>query len=110
MTYFISSDCIDVKDRACVEECPVDCIYEGNRKMYINPVECIDCGACEMACPMEAIGNTSSTGRSDLFAIDNAEFFSKRLPGRNEPLGNPGGAAKVGTLDIDTPMVSTYGM
>ncbi|TCK26711.1 ferredoxin [Pseudonocardia endophytica] len=109
MTYFISSECIDVKDRACVEECPVDCIYEGDRKMYINPVECIDCGACEMACPMDAIRNSSTVGRSDVFAVDNADYFREPLPGRAEPLGNPGGAMKIGTIAVDTPFVSTYG-
>ena len=55
MVYVIAEPCIDVKDRACVEECPVDCIYEGERMLYIQPDECIDCGACEPACPVEAI-------------------------------------------------------
>ncbi|MER6528543.1 ferredoxin [Streptomyces sp. NPDC001508] len=55
MTYVIAQPCVDLKDMACVEECPVDCIYEGPRKMYINPDECVDCGACEPVCPVEAI-------------------------------------------------------
>ncbi len=55
MTYVIAEPCIDVLDRACVEECPVDCIYEGDRALYIHPDECVDCGACEPACPVEAI-------------------------------------------------------
>ena len=58
MTYTITSPCIDVQDQACVEVCPVDCIHfdEGEDKMlYINPDECIDCGACEPACPVTAI-------------------------------------------------------
>ena len=46
---------MDVKDKACVDECPVDCIYEGSRSLYINPNECVDCGACEPVCPTEAI-------------------------------------------------------
>ena len=46
MTYVIAEPCIDVVDRACVEECPVDCIYEGSRALYIQPDECVDCGAC----------------------------------------------------------------
>ena len=45
MTYTICEPCIDVKDRGCVDECPVDCIYEGARMMYINAEECVDCGA-----------------------------------------------------------------
>ena len=58
MTYTITSPCIDVQDQACVEVCPVDCIHfdEGEDTMlYINPDECIDCGACEPACPVTAI-------------------------------------------------------
>ena len=55
MTYVIALPCVDVKDRACVEECPVDCIYEGARSLYIHPDECVDCGACEPVCPVEAI-------------------------------------------------------
>ncbi len=55
MTYVIAEPCVDVKDRACVEECPVDCIYEGERALYIHPDECVDCGACEPVCPVEAI-------------------------------------------------------
>ena len=58
MTYIIGLPCVDVKDRACVEECPVDCIYEGNRMLYIHPEECVDCGACEPVCPVEAIRQT----------------------------------------------------
>ena len=55
MTYVISQPCVDLKDRACVDECPVDCIYEGKRMLYIHPDECVDCGACEPVCPVEAI-------------------------------------------------------
>ena len=57
MTYIIAEPCIDVKDSACVDVCPVDCIYTtGDDNMfYINPDECIDCAACEPVCPVVAI-------------------------------------------------------
>ena len=58
MAYTITAPCVDVKDQACVEVCPVDCIhYEdgADRTLYISPGECIDCGACEPVCPTEAI-------------------------------------------------------
>ncbi|WP_411084665.1 ferredoxin [Streptomyces sp. cmx-18-6] len=55
MTYVIAQPCVDIKDKACIEECPVDCIYEGPRKLYIHPDECVDCGACEPVCPVEAV-------------------------------------------------------
>jgi NAD-dependent dihydropyrimidine dehydrogenase PreA subunit len=58
MTYVITDPCIDVLDKSCVEVCPVDCIHEEegvDRKLYIDPDECIDCGACEPVCPVTAI-------------------------------------------------------
>ena len=58
MTYVIAEPCIDVLDISCVSVCPVDCIHyeEGvDRKLFIDPNECIDCGACEPECPVNAI-------------------------------------------------------
>ena len=55
MPYIITDACIGVKDRACVDVCPVDCIYEGEEQLFIHPDECIDCGACEPECPGSAI-------------------------------------------------------
>ena len=55
VTYVIAEPCVDVKDKSCREECPVDCIYDGSRMLYIQPDECVDCGACEPVCPVEAI-------------------------------------------------------
>ena len=59
MAYIIAEPCIDIKDKSCVEVCPVDCIHpiEGSIEpmLYIDPDECIDCGACEPECPVEAI-------------------------------------------------------
>jgi ferredoxin len=55
VTYIISEPCIDVKDKSCIDVCPVDCIHETDRMLVIDPEECIDCGACEPECPVEAI-------------------------------------------------------
>ncbi|MGH7639712.1 MAG: 4Fe-4S dicluster domain-containing protein [Candidatus Dormibacteria bacterium] len=57
MTYVIGETCVDVKDKSCVEVCPVDCIIGTgqDRMLYINPEECIDCGACVDPCPVDAI-------------------------------------------------------
>jgi NAD-dependent dihydropyrimidine dehydrogenase PreA subunit len=55
MTYVIAEPCIGVKDRGCVDVCPVDCIYEAEDQLYIHPDECIDCGACVPECPVTAI-------------------------------------------------------
>jgi ferredoxin len=94
---------------SCVEECPVDCIYEGDRKLYINPKECIDCGACEPVCPVEAITQDRRVADGDeSFVEDNAAFFTETLPGREAPLGVPGGAGKVGDLGTDTTLVREW--
>jgi ferredoxin len=55
VTYVIAEPCIDVKDKTCIAVCPVDCIYETERMLVIDPDDCIDCGACEPECPVEAI-------------------------------------------------------
>jgi len=55
VTYIIAEPCIDVKDKSCIDVCPVDCIHEMGRMLVIDPEECIDCGACEPECPVEAI-------------------------------------------------------
>jgi ferredoxin len=64
MAYVITQPCIDVKDKSCVDVCPVSCIYletdELDRKLYIHPDECIDCGACEPECPVNAIFEQSA--------------------------------------------------
>ncbi|MEV6034034.1 ferredoxin [Nonomuraea sp. NPDC052116] len=109
MSYVIGPACVDVNDRACVDVCPVDCIYVGDRKSYINPAECIDCGACEPECPVDAIF-VDRAARGDetrtLFLDDAKAFFAEVLPGRDAPLGTPGGARKVGDLNADTPLVT----
>ena len=55
MTYVVIDTCINCKYTDCVEVCPVDCFYEGENMLVINPEECIDCGVCEPECPAEAI-------------------------------------------------------
>ena len=109
MPYVISSQCIDINDQSCVEECPVDCIYVGERKLYINPKECIDCGACEPVCPVDAISQDRRVPDEDqAFIEDNRAFFTEVLLGREAPLGAPGGARKVGDLGVDTDLVRDH--
>jgi NAD-dependent dihydropyrimidine dehydrogenase PreA subunit len=106
MTYFIGADCIDVMDRSCVEECPVDCIYEGETKLYINPAECIDCGYCQHVCPVAAVGNDREGDGGSGHLADNRLFFAEILPGREAPVGNPGGSLKSGVIGVDTPQIA----
>ena len=78
MPYVIGAECIDTTDMSCVEECPVDCIYEGDRKLYINPKECIDCGACEPVCPVSAIYAESDVpAEFQSYVQKNADYFKK---------------------------------
>ena len=63
MPFIITDPCIETKDTACVDVCPVDCIHPRKDEpefaaaamLYIHPEECIDCGACVPACPVAAI-------------------------------------------------------
>ncbi|MET0343461.1 MAG: 4Fe-4S binding protein [Polyangiales bacterium] len=55
MTYVVGEACIKCKYTDCVAVCPVDCFYEGENTLVINPDECIHCGACEPECPTSAI-------------------------------------------------------
>ncbi|MCQ4120866.1 MULTISPECIES: ferredoxin [Rhodococcus] len=106
MTFVIGAPCVDVMDRSCLQECPVDCIYEGERKLYINPAECIDCGACEPACPVEAIASDRDDDEDfEPFVADAIEFFQTVLPGRDEPIGSPGGARSLGPVAADSSYV-----
>ncbi|HEY1971692.1 MAG TPA: ferredoxin [Pseudonocardia sp.] len=94
MTYVVAEPCVDVLDKACIDECPVDCIYEGARMMYINPDECVDCGACEPVCPTEAI----------YYEDDVPEQWANFVPAGREfftNLGSPGGASKLGKQNYD---------
>jgi hypothetical protein len=79
VTYVIAQPCVDLKDRACVDECPVDCIYEGGRMLYIHPDECV---------PEQW---------KDYYKA-NVDFFSD--------LGSPGGASKLGPVEKDHPLIA----
>src|SRR5258706_13838797 len=83
MTYVITSTCIDVKDGICQKVCPVECIYEGGRMMYIQPDECINCGICVSVCPVQAIFEDADVpGEEELFIATNGEFFGPDATGR----------------------------
>ena len=85
MTFVITEACIDVKDTACVDVCPVDCIhptseftelFEAEPQLYIDPEECIDCGVCEPECPVEAIyAEEALQEELEHFTEINANFF-----------------------------------
>lgn len=59
MTYVVTDECVKCKYTDCVDVCPVDCFYEGELMLVINPEECIDCGVCVPECPVDAIKEES---------------------------------------------------
>lgn len=102
LTYVIAEPCVDIRDKACLDVCPVDCIYEGARSLYINPEECIDCHACEPVCPVEAIypDHELPAQWSEYTEINRAFFVEVT------DLGNPGGASNVPPQPVDHPAVA----
>ena len=86
MAYVIAEPCIGTKDAACVDACPVDCIhpkkddpkFESVELIYIDPVECIDCGACVPVCPVSAIfAQDDLPEKWDAFTKMNADYFGR---------------------------------
>ena len=81
MTYVIVEPCIRVKDKACTEVCPMDCIHgtAADEMLYIDPEECIDCGACVPACPVKAIFPESEIPEKWKHFIQvNADYFKDK--------------------------------
>jgi ferredoxin len=104
MVYVIASTCVDVKDGACQDVCPVECIYEGGRMMYIQPEECISCGLCLSVCPVDAIWSEDDLPPHERkFQAINAEFFGPGVTG----WGQPGGASAQYRSDKDHPEVAS---
>lgn len=76
MTYVITQACVGVKDRGCIPACPVECIAEGEKMLYVNPATCIDCDACRHVCPVQAIFPADELPEAlRRFVEINARFF-----------------------------------
>jgi NAD-dependent dihydropyrimidine dehydrogenase PreA subunit len=99
VTFVITQPCIDTMDQSCVEVCPVDCIHfeEGtDRMLYINPLECIDCGACQPACPVSAIFPEADVPAEAAFFTEiNSQWYEDAAAARAKvaPLEGGGGEA-----------------
>jgi len=94
-------------DRSCVEVCSVGCLYEGARKFYVNPDECVDGEACEAVCSVGAIVYEDGLDDSGIVHLgDNRQLFRQILPCREAPLGDHGGGHALGPVGVDTPLVS----
>lgn len=78
MAFVITSPCKDEQAAECVETCPVDCIQQGEDMYYIDPDLCIDCGACEAVCPVEAIYSEEEVPEEEQQYIQiNKDYFAK---------------------------------
>jgi len=80
MAYVIAEPCIGTKDKSCVDVCPVDCIHgkDDDPQLYIDPDECINCGACEAVCPVQAIFEEGMLPPQwESFIAVNRDYFSK---------------------------------
>ena len=86
VAYIITNACIDVQDQSCIAVCPVDCIHfeEGRDRMcYVHPDECIDCAACESACPVGAIfAEGRAPAEAAEFIAINAQWFQDKAAAR----------------------------
>lgn len=105
MAYVIASACIDCKDAACVECCPVDAIYEGPRTFYIHPDECVNCSLCVSVCPVEAIFEEDDLPKPLAhFAAINREFFASQPEARKPSRGG----SVAGCAQSDHPLVAAH--
>ena len=90
MTYIVKDECIKCKLTDCVEVCPVDCFYEGENFLAINPDECIDCEVCEPECPIDAIkaDNDESVKDMDKWLLINKKFSAiwPNISKKKEPM------------------------
>ena len=90
MTYIVNDKCIGCKYTDCVDVCPVDCFYEGENFLAINPDECIDCGVCEPECPVDAIvpDNTLKGTELDFWMKVNTDMSLKwpNITEKKDPL------------------------
>ena len=82
MTYIVNDKCIKCKFTDCVDVCPVDCFYEGENMLVINPDECIDCGVCEPECPVDAIVSDTEEGATDWLKLN--DKYSREWPNITE--------------------------
>ena len=81
MTYLVTDNCVKCKHTDCVSVCPVDCFYEGENMLVINPDECIDCGVCLPECPVDAIvADTDISGPERIKWIEINTKYSELWP------------------------------
>jgi NAD-dependent dihydropyrimidine dehydrogenase PreA subunit len=93
MAYVIAEPCAGTKDTACVDVCPCECIhptkqepgFSAARQLYIDPAQCIDCGACIPVCPVSAIFPVEDLPHKwKSFAETNATWYAAKANNAGE--------------------------
>ncbi len=113
MTYVVTDACIKCKYMDCVEVCPVDCFYEGEVMLVINPNECIDCGVCEPECPAEAILPDTESGLEQWLELNTsflgrmAEHHAQEGQSRRTPTSTRAKRASTTNISRRTPAPAT---
>lgn len=96
MAYVVGEACIKCKYTDCVAVCPVDCFYEGENALVINPDECIHCGACEPECPTNAIYDEDDLpAKWKAYVAINALFSGAKSADQVDKAGLPKAVLKV---------------
>jgi len=105
MTYVVTEACVRCKFMDCVAACPVDCFFEGEAMLVIDPEVCIDCGVCEPECPADAI-KADSTPEAAAWVAFNREK-SREWPNITEKGEPPADAEK--WLGVSKKFEATFG-
>ena len=99
MTFVVTGNCSGCRFTDCVAVCPVDCFYADKEQLYIHPDECIDCGACEPECPVDAIQDETNLEPEDEKWLEINAERAPNLPNitqKEEPM--PGAEERKETL------------
>lgn len=89
MAMVVTKPCDGCKHTACVVVCPMDCFHEGERMLYIDPDDCVDCEACVAECPTSAIFHEDNVPQEwrDYIALNrNMSRLTPRITERRTPL------------------------
>jgi ferredoxin len=101
MPFVVTGKCINCRYTDCVEVCPVNCFYQGENMLVINPDECIDCGVCEPECPIEAIKSDEELGANELEWAKINSKYSALWPNIKVSIGPLEGAKEAAELSAE---------
>ena len=106
MPFVVTEKCIKCRYTDCVEVCPVNCFYEGENMVVINPDECIDCGVCEPECPIEAIKSDEELAPGEEHWLEINAKYSATWPNITKSKGPLEGADDMAEKADKEPLLS----